>query len=237
MVFVDNYIKLKPKPMKRIIKMMVIAFVSTTLFLSCKKNDDEVIVYGNAKFNLINAVQGSAAQDFYQGDTKINISPIAYGEPSGYLTLKAGASTIFFKSAVDQTLNATENIGINTDVNYSVFYTKNSAGTAQIIGYPESNAQPPAGKAGVRFVNLGAALTSTVTVSNNIGEVLITSLTYGNITNYAVIDPSVNLKFSTVGDVNSTVIMGSLFQAGKLYTVWFDATNATTAQYHIVAQN
>lgn len=223
--------------MKRIAKIMVIAFVASTIFLSCKKNDDEVIVYGNAKFKLINAAQGSVAQDFYQGDTKINTTAVAYGESSDYLTLKAGSSTVFFKSAVDQTVSATGNIGINTDVNYTVFYVKNSIGSGEITGYPESNAQPPAGKAGVRFVNLGAILTNALTVSFNNGEPLTTALSFGNSTNYAVIDPSVDLKFSTMGSTTSTVILGSSFQAGKLYTVWFDAANATTAQHHIVVQN
>lgn len=223
--------------MKRITKMMVIAFVASTIFLSCKKNDDEVIVYGNAKFKLVNAAQGSSAQDFYQGDTKINTTAIAYGETSEYLTLKAGSSTVSFKSAADQTVSATQNIGVNTDVNYTVFYVKNSSGSGEITGYPESNAQPPTGKAGVRFVNLGASLTNAIIVSFNSGEPLTSALSFGNSTNYAVVDPTVDLKFSNVGSTTSTVILGSSFQAGKLYTVWFDAADATTAQHHIVVQN
>lgn len=223
--------------MKRITSIMIVAFVAATLFLSCKKLSDEVIVYGNAKFKLVNATQGSVAQDFYQGTTKINTTAIGYAETSDYLTLKAGASTVFFKSAIDQSVSATGNIGINTDVNYTVFYVKNGSGAGEITGYPESNAQPPTGKAGVRFVNLGATLTSTLTVGFNTGEPLTTALSFGNSTNYAVIDPAVDLKFSTLGSTTSTVILGSSFQAGKLYTVWFDAVSPTTAQYHIVAQN
>jgi hypothetical protein len=219
-------------------KIMVIVLAVPLLLVSCKKNDDEVITYGNAKFRLVNAVQGSAAQDFYQGDTKISTTAVAYNQASDYLTLKAGVSVVSFKSAGTQEVNATGSIGINTDINYTVFYAKNSTGSGEITGYPENNSTPPAGKTAVRFVNLGTGLTSSIFVSFANGEPITTGLAYGNITGYAVLDPTVELKFSLVSSItSSTSIPASTFQAGKLYTVWFDAANTTTAQYHIVTQN
>ncbi len=218
-------------------RIVLFTLVTTTLFLSCKNNDDEIVINGNAKFRLVNAFQGSAAQDFYQGDTKISTTAVAYGEVSEYLTLKAGASTVAFKVATTQNVSASQAIGINTDVNYTVFLAKNSMGGAEITGYPETNSSAPAGKAGVRFVNLGGGLTSALIVSFSTGEPLTNSLAFGSITGYAVLDPSVELKFSLVGAANFSTIPAATFQSGKLYTVWFDATNTTTAQYHVVTQN
>ncbi|SFG76480.1 DUF4397 domain-containing protein [Pedobacter insulae] len=218
-------------------KLLLITILSTTLFLSCKKNEDEVIVYGDAKFKVVNAVQGSSAQDFYQGDTKVTTTAVAYGEVSDYLTVKAGTSTISFKTAGTQTVNASNTVGANTDINYTLFYVNNLNGSGEIIGFADSNAQPASGKAHVRFLNLGGVLTNAINISVNSGQELLTGLAFGKISNYGAIDANVDLKFSLVGSVSSTVIPGSSFQSGKTYTVWFDAANTTTAQYHIVAQN
>ncbi|MGF1925309.1 MAG: DUF4397 domain-containing protein [Bacteroidia bacterium] len=216
-------------------KMVLGLLICSTLLVACKR--EEEIIDGNAKFRLVNAFQGSQSQDFYQGDTKISTTAIAYGEASDYLTVKAGASTVAFKSANTQDVSASGSIGINNDISYTVFYAKNSTGVGEITGYPETNTAPPAGKAGVRFVNLGAALTSAVLVSFSTGEPITNSLGFGNITGYAVLDPTAELKFSLLGSVNSAIIPAATFQGGKLYTVWFDAANTTTAQYHVVAQN
>jgi hypothetical protein len=215
-------------------KVVIIVFAIVALFQSCKKEDEE-IVYGNAKFRLVNAVQGSTAQDFYQADNKISTTAVAYAETSDFLTLKAGVSMVSFKSAGTQTVNATGSIGLNTDVNYTVFYAKNSTGNGEITGYPESNATPPAGKVGVRFVNFGLGLPSSLIVGFATGEPITTALTFGSITAYAVLDPAVELKYSLTTSLGS--IPAGTFQAGKLYTVWFDATSSTTAQFHVVTQN
>lgn len=74
-------------------------------------------------------------------------------------------------------------------------------------------------------------------MSFSTGEPITNSLGFGNITGYAVLDPTAELKFSLIGSVNSSIIPAATFQSGKLYTVWFDATSATTAQYHVVVQN
>ncbi|HTM99468.1 MAG TPA: DUF4397 domain-containing protein [Pedobacter sp.] len=218
-------------------KLLLISILTTSLLFSCKKNKDEVIIDGNAKFRVVNAVQGSAAQDFYQGDKKVSTTAIAYAQASDYLTVKAGNSTISFKTAGTQTVNATNNVGANNDISYTVFYANNLNGSGEIIGYADNNSQPASGKARVRFLNLGGVLTNAINVSLSNGDAIITGLAFGNMSNYGVIDANVDLKFSLVGGVTSTVIPGSSFQAGKIYTIWFDAANTTTAQYHIVAQN
>ena len=216
------------------VNLFLLLLIAT--LISCKNKEPDVVI-GNSKFRLVNAVQGSVAQDFYQGDTKISTSAIAYGESSDYLTVKAGSSTITFKGSATQEVSATASVGLNTGVNYTVFYTKTTTGGGEIIGYPETDGVPPAGKAGVRFANLGATLSTAVVVNLGNGDPLTNSLPFGNITAYAVLDPSVELKFSLVGSTNSAIIPAATFQSGKLYTVWFDASNTTTAQYHVVTQN
>jgi hypothetical protein len=218
-------------------KFLLLTLLSTTLFFSCKKLDDEPIVYGDAKFRVVNAVQGSAAQDLYQGDTKISTTAVAYGEASAYLTVKAGNSTISFRSGSGQTVNAINSVGVNTNESYTVFYTSSLSGSGEIVGYTDNNVAPAAGKVHLRFLNLGGVLTNAINISYSDGRTLFNGLGYKNVTEYGVIDANTELKFSIVGGANTTVIPGSTFQAGKTYMIWFDAANTTTAQYHVVAQN
>ncbi len=218
-------------------KLLLITFLSTTLLLSCKMRDDEDIVYGNAKFRVVNAAQGSATQDFYQNDTKISTTAIAYGQATDYLTVKAGNSTVYFKTAGSQTVNATGSVGINNDVSFTVFYTNNVSGTGQVVGFSDNNTAPATGRARVRFLNLGGILTNAINVTSSNGDPVLSGLAYGNVSTYTPIDANADLKFSLAGGLTTTVIPGSSFQEGKIYTVWFDAANTTTAQYHIVTQN
>jgi hypothetical protein len=222
---------------KTSIKLATVIFISVLLFSSCKKNNNDVtVVEGNAKFKVVNTVQGSSAQDFYQDNTKVNTSAIAYGEASDYLTVKSGSSTLFFKSTGTQTVNASANVGVSANLNYTVFYYSNGSGTGQIAGLANDDTAPAAGKARVRFINFGAALSNSVNIISN-GSVIVSGLTYGSVSAYTTIDANVDLNLTVIGSTTTSAIPGASFQSGKIYSVWFDASNTTTAQYHVVTQN
>ena len=97
--------------------------ILTLTFTSCKKDNsvNEPVVYGDASLKVVNTVQGSLAQDFFQNDTKISTTPVAYGEATGYLTIKAGNSTISYKNTGSTTVNATAGLGLNTNDSFTVF--------------------------------------------------------------------------------------------------------------------
>ncbi len=219
---------MKTTNFKTATKLLLTTFLSTILLFSCKMKDDDEIIYGNAKFRVVNAAQGSTAQDFYQNDTKISTTAIAYGQATDYLTVKAGNSAVYFKSAGTQTVNATGSVGINNDVSFTVFYINNANGSGQVVGVADNNTPPAAGKARVRFVNMGSVLTNAINVTQSNGSSLLAGLVYGNLTEYFAIDANADLKFALAGDLTTTTIPGSSFQAGKIYTVWFDAANTIT---------
>jgi hypothetical protein len=210
-----------------------------TLVSSCKKDDPEVVVYGDAKLRVVNTVPGSAAQDFYQNDTKVSTTPIAYGSSSSYLTVKGGNSTVHFKNTGTATINASSGVGLNTNEVFTVFYYTDASGSGKITGFPDDNTTPAASKARVRFVNFGLGFNNTVNISyaGTAGASITTGLAYGYVSNYNSVDANTNLAVFVQGATVPTVIPGSNFEAGKIYTVWFDAASATTANYHVVQQN
>ena len=164
--------------------------VATILISSCKNDDPEPVVYGSAKIRVVNAVNGSSAQDFYQGNTKMSTTAVAYGEFSSYLTISAGNSTISFKNAGTTTTTVSQNIGAYTDASYTAFTASNSAGGVQIVGFEDDTVVPASGKAKVRFVNLGPAFNNTINVTATSGAI-VTGLQLGFASAYSTVDITV----------------------------------------------
>ncbi|TKC10027.1 DUF4397 domain-containing protein [Pedobacter polaris] len=218
--------------------LMVISMFAI-LISSCKKDDDPApIVYGDAKISVTNTASGSNAQDFYQGDTKLTTTAVAYTETSPYLTVKAGNSVLSFKNTGSTTNTASISVGLDTDASYTVFYYTNLAGTGLITGAGNDNIPPATGKVKVRFANFGAALNNTLNIGVTGGANLVTGLGFGNITNtYFTIDANLGLDFTVLNSGITVQIPSSNFVSGKIYTVWFDTNIATTAKFHVIQEN
>ncbi|RYF13024.1 MAG: DUF4397 domain-containing protein [Flavobacteriales bacterium] len=218
--------------------LIAIIGISLISLSSCKKDNvnNDPIEFGDAKLKVVNAVQGSASQDFYQGDTKLSTTPIAFGESSPYLTVKAGNSVISYRNTGTTTATATSSLGVYTNDSYTIFYVSSATGAGSIVGFPDDLVAPATGKAKLRFVNLGAALNNTINVSLAGGTALVTGLQYGRSTTYGVIDANTALTANVLGSATIS-IPGSTFQSGKIYTIWFDAASTTTINYHVVEQN
>lgn len=225
---------------KKTSTILTMICLGLVLISSCKRDEPEVITYGNAKFRLVNAVPGSTPQDFYQGDTKVSTSGVAYGGYSEYLTVKAGNSNISFRNTGSVTaISASVNVTTQTDDVYTVFYYPNAAGSGQITGFADDNSAPATGKAKVKFVNLGLAFNNTLSIaySGVTGKAIVTGLAYDYTSAYNSIDPNVDLVVTVGGSASTTIIPGTSFVAGKNYTVWFDAATSTSANYHVIQQN
>jgi len=222
---------------KTTVRIFASVFMLAILISSCKKDDDQDIVYGDAKVRVVNAVPGAAAQNFFQGDTKVNTTPVAYGESSGYLTIKAGASSISFRNNTTSTVSATDNLSVDTDVNFTAFYYANGSGDGQIASIKDDNTAPATGKARIRFINLSGVFSNSVAVKTLADIAVINPINSGGVSSYVSVDANVDLLTYVVGSTNFTTITGASLTAGKVYTIWFDATNATTVQYHLIQQN
>ncbi len=225
---------------KKTASILTMICLGLVLISSCKRDEPEVITYGDAKFRLVNAVPGSESQDFYQGDTKISTSSVAYGTYSEYLKVKAGNSTISFRNTGSVTsISAAVNVALQTDDVYTVFYYPNASGGGQITGFADDNSAPATGKAKVKFVNLGLAFNNTLSVaySGVTGKAIISGLAYDNTSAYNPIDPNIDLVVTVGAADTTTIIPGTSFVAGKNYTVWFDAATSTSANYHVILQN
>lgn len=220
--------------------LLTVFCMISVLISSCKKNEDtyEPVVYGDANIRVTNTASGSNSQDFYQGDTKLSTAAVAYMETSPLIKLKAGNTIISFKNAGTTTTTASLNVGLETNGTYTAFYYTNLAGTGVITGAGDDTVAPASGKVKVRFANFGSALNNTLNVSVTGGASVLTGLGFGNLTSgYATLDAGSSLDFTVLGSGITGNIAGTNFVSGKIYTIWFDAANSTTAKYHIIQQN
>jgi len=217
-------------------KPLIFALTLTSL-LSCSKIDDPVIVEGDAKLRVVNAVSGSNPQEVYQDGTKISTSSISYAQSTDYLKVKGGVTTVLALRNENST-NITTNsiVGLNVNGSYTAFYYSSLGGNGKIGLLMDDTSIPATGKSKVRFVNLGAALNNTINVGIVGGSSIFTGLGYENASNYQIIDANTSLNVTVLGG-DTKVIPGSEFQSGKTYYVWIDAANSTSVNYHLVAQN
>ncbi|WP_129714481.1 DUF4397 domain-containing protein [Pedobacter sp. SYP-B3415] len=207
---------------------------------ACKKSSDEVPeVVGNAKMKYVNAQSGSQPQEAFIGDTKVSTAPVAYNNSSDYLTVSAGTRTLSFKDQTSGTLSASSQLNIPADVNFTSYYVKNAQGTGQVLALLDDLTPPaPSTQARVRFLNLGATFTNGVNVTEIAGgNQFISSLLFGNVSQYFMIPPNTALKVSPVGAITATDIPTGTFAAGKIYTVWINANANGNAEAHIVVHN
>jgi hypothetical protein len=215
-----------------------VLFVGSVLISSCKKLDNEAVVYANARVRVINAIAASSSQDFYQGDNKISTIPVSYGNySSSYLTIAGGPSVVSFRNSGSGNVTVTKTIGAEENASYSIYLYTNSAGTADIAGFYDDPALPAAGKAKIRFINFGFSLNNSLNITYaGSGTVIVGNL--GNVSSsYYAIDANTDLGVTVIGSPTTGLIAGSNFASGKIYTVWFDSATSSTANFHVVAEN
>ncbi|RZL06186.1 MAG: DUF4397 domain-containing protein [Pedobacter sp.] len=200
-------------------------------FGSCSK-EDPVVDEGVSQLRVINSVDGSANQDFYQANNKLNTSPIIYGASSTTVSARAGLSVLEFRAAGSGTVTASENIAIAPNRIFSVYLTKRTDGSLQITGIENDQNAPEAGKSKVRFLNLAGLATAGVTVTDG-STALVTGLAVRGASSYYQVNPGANLSAVVVGSADVTVISGVEFVAGKNYTVWFDNVSTTKVKYFV----
>lgn len=202
---------------------------------SCKKDDADNNML-TASLSFVNSVEGSAAQDVYVNDAKVSASAVAYGSASTNNTTTAGNKTVMFKNAGSATATASANISADANTPKTLFLVKNSDGSLAVTSY-NNESTSASGKAKVRFINVAPLLGGAINVTTEAGASIVSALTFKTASAYQTVDAATAFKVSMTGSLEITTVSGAQFQAGKIYTVWFDSSSTTKANYHVVAEN
>ncbi len=208
-----------------------------TVVSACNKKEIEPELEGPITLKLINALDGSAPQDFYQNLMKLSVAPIVYGEESTTVTAVSGYKRLTFANAGTMVETIGIDVSILAQTSFNVFLSKTTAGDPAIYGFENDRVIPEAGKVKVRFLNLGATLSNRINVNSSAGAVLQSDLEFKVPSSYLLLDAGLNMNAVVIGSLDATAIDGSSLLAGNNYTIWFDAENATKVKYFITKDN
>jgi hypothetical protein len=220
--------------------MIGIALVGLLMVsISACKNDRKDYVRVRTNLGVVNAVEGSSAQDVYVDDTKANTTPVSYGNPATTVSVPTGGATVSFKNAGTSTETASTNLNLSEGgATQTVYLSKLANGSLTVSSYPsESNTPPTTGKAKVRFINLASLLSSTINVTTSTGGAVVSGLSLRASSAYQEVNAATAFNISATGSAEVTTIPAAEIQAGKIYTIWLDSSLGTKVNYHIVAEN
>ena len=225
--------------------MMIACFSVLSLTTSCTKDnpEPEPIPTGDAKVQFVNALSGSAAQEFYIGGTRFGTQVTAYGQASGYSTTNTSNSLFAFKDAgstAATAANATTSLSrpLTIGGSYTFYYFRSST-NVKAVGYLSDDTSAPAsGRAKVRFVHLNSFIAQTIPLTISVqgsATPLVNNVVADSSTDYYEVDAT--SKFTVTG-LSSPVTFNNLtLVAGKIYTIWLGGTTATEITGNLVLQN
>ncbi|MCZ4244490.1 DUF4397 domain-containing protein [Pedobacter punctiformis] len=217
-------------PARSIILLFVVFILS-----SCKKNDPGVVVKGEAKVKIVNAVQTESGQNLYVDDQKVEINALNFGETSDYLKIFSGSRKIGFKDGNNVATEA--EINFIPSITYTTFLVSDRTGKKEVINFEDNLSNTENDKAKIKLINLTPYFNTGISVSVQTGTQFVNSLMYKEASNYFTVDTGLNLRFNVVGSTNIKTIAGTDLQPGKIYTIWFSGTTTATLEAHIITDN
>lgn len=206
--------------------LILAGLFSTLLFSSCAKDPANP---GYAQYMFINAAPDVAAGlDFYVGDLKQNILPIAFGSNTIYNSTTPGNKAITVRIAGQQTVFSTNTYNVSDLRDQPARYTLlavNKIQNAELVWIQDNLTIPAAGKAHLRIIHAsedapavnafnGTATTalfpSAISFKGSTGFIALEATLLG--TSY-----SIQIRNAATNAVVRTQPMTAV--AGKIYTI------------------
>jgi hypothetical protein len=210
---------------------LLVAFAVVAGFSSCKSDAQ---ITGDAYVRIINSSESAPPQDFYLDSTKINSAAVAYGQNTNYVTTTSGDRKARFKTAGTTTVNSSSNVGIHAGNYYTVYYTGGTSSNANYIT-EDNMIAPAAGKAKVRFVHLSSAAASSIDLTIQGGQKIVSNLAYKTASTYQEVDAATSFQLFAAGSTATALNITNLgLQAGKIYTIYFSGSTTATITYHVI---
>lgn len=213
--------------------------IISMLFSSCMKDNTEPLIEGTAKVMIVNAASGSAAQDFYLNNTKVNTEAVAYSQSTSYISTDGGRGRkAEFKNSGSTTANFTGTVDLIPNENYTFFYTGKADGSGNSSAvFRDEQTSPSANKAKLRFVNLAEGFASANLLVTG-GASLASNIAFGKASNFSEVTPGVlTLQTSlSTGASGSTNLGVFTLAAGKIYTIYTSGSLTGSAETAVLAK-
>ncbi|MBC6612075.1 DUF4397 domain-containing protein [Hymenobacter sp. BT507] len=154
-----------------------------------------------------------------------------YGQSTGYNELSAGAHTLVVEAVATPSNQLSVPLTINSRKFHSVYIYNSSSTQVAALSLMDDLTIPSAGKAHLRFINLGYEAPRITLRNHKAGSTpYVLDVAFRSNTGFLVIDPdTVTLRaVQPSGTVVATTSQPSILRAGKLYNVVLRGAAATT---------
>ncbi|MCZ4223621.1 DUF4397 domain-containing protein [Pedobacter rhodius] len=218
-----------------VLKFYILLLTFSVGFLSCKKNDPDVVVKGQAKIKVINAIQTDIKQDVYVDNEKLTSMALAFGETSEYVKIPSGTRNLTFTGT--NSLNTDTNLNFTPALTYSTFLVSDRNGNREIVNYEDNLSVSDMANPKIRFINLTPYFNTGINVSIQTGSPFVNALLFKEASNYFTLEAGADLKYNVVGSGNIKTILASELLPGKIYSIWFSGLTSATLQAHLIVDN
>ncbi len=206
--------------------LFIAGLFSVLLFTSCAK---EPVNPGYAQYMFINAAPDVVAGlDFFVGDLKQNILPIAFGSNTGYNSTTPGTKEITVKFAGQPTLFSTNKYNVSDLRDQPARYTLmavNKLQNAELLWFQDNLTTPANDKAHLRIIHASADAPAINAFSGSSTTALYPApISYKTATSFIALNAtlrgtsySIQIRNATTNAIIRSQPMTAV--SGKIYTI------------------
>lgn len=223
---------------KSVLFFSLLALGFSTVFTSCKDDDNNNNISTLANVMVINATPGSTGLDFYIDDALQNSSAIAYGGRTNYLQSATGMKNLLLNNAntAVSVIDRDETLSLNG--NYTLL-TMDTVSSIESMFLSDDLSEPVLGKSHIRFVHASHNSQAVDIVNLADTSVIFSNIGFRQATAFKAIDAgSYALGYRVVGDSNiaSLPVPVNLSNQG-IYTVVASGYNTDSSGTNISSLN
>lgn len=214
--------KLYGNPLNRWTALLGIGCFLSLLFTSCLKSKNDYTPPPAGYVAFFQAAPDEQPIDLYFNSNKVNQAPLGYGDGIDYFQAYPGLRTVNIYNSNSHMLLFSDTARISPNIAYSLFLVTNSSQQPGLFMLTDSIRQPAAGKATLRFINVGpdapavdlAIKDSTAFVINKgfKGFSSFIPKTGGQTYNFEIRQHGTNTVLATLSGVT--------LNSGLVYTIW-----------------
>ena len=214
---------------------LIFSLVILALYGSCKKHDPDLVVKGETKVKMVNAVQTESNQNIFVDGEKISTAALAFSESTNYLKIYSGSRNVKFMG--ENNTQTEFSLSYTPSITYTTFLVSDRSGVREIISYEDNLSNTETGKAKIKLINLSPYFSTGLNVSVQAGTQFVNGLLYKEASSYFSVEAGLNLRYNVVGSATVKTIDGTSLLAGKIYTIWFSGISAGTLEAHVITDN
>jgi hypothetical protein len=204
----------------RIAGMCFVALLCMLQF-SCLKDNNNYVAPQTALLMVVQGSAGAPGEILYLNNNRVNYyQSFNYGDHIGYFNAYTGTRQVILYNYASAAKIASDTIHLNNNVAYSLFLA-NTYTSPDFILLTDSIAQPAAGKATIRFVNISPDA-GAVDLSAN-STVLVSDKAYKGSSTFRTVAGGTNYNFEILKTGTNTVLakLDTIpINSGSVYTVW-----------------